>query len=118
MPRRRFKPVEPLSKWPIKKGDEVVVVAGADKGNRGKVLRVDRKRNRVVVEGVNRVKRHQRPTQTNPRGGIVEREQPIHVSNVMLWDKTAQKPTRVGRKVLEDGRIVRVARRSGEVLEG
>lgn len=118
MPRGKFKPVVPVIKWPFRKGDEVVVIAGADKGARGKVLRLDRKRNRVTVEGVNRVKRHQRPTQTNPQGGIVEREQPIHLSNVMLWDKTAQKPTRVGRKILEDGSIVRVARKSGEVLEG
>lgn len=118
MPSRKKKPVAPIAKWPIRKGDEVVVVAGADAGTRGKVLRVDRKLNRVVVEGVNRIKRHQRPTQKNPQGGIVEREAAIHVSNVMLWDTTASAPTRVGRKQTDEGRRVRVALKSGQTLEG
>lgn len=111
------KPVQNQRKLHIRRGDEVVVVAGEDRGRRGKVLDVDRDRNRVTVEGVNRVKVHQRPTQKNPHGGIVEREQPVHVSNVMVWDGTEQKATRIGRQRLSDGRRVRYAKTSGETLE-
>lgn len=106
------------SKLKLKKGDEVVVIAGEDRGRRGKVVRVDRATSRVVVEGVNRVKRHQRPTQKNPQGGIVEKELPIHISNVMLWVDSAGKPSRVGRRAeAAAGGHVRVARRTGESLE-
>jgi len=102
----------------IKKGDQVLVMAGKDRGKRGKVLRVDRKASRVVVEGVNMIKRHTRP---NPRagvkGGIVEREAPIHISNVMVISPDSGKPTRVGIKVLEDGRRVRYAKVDGAILD-
>ena len=111
------RPAQDLGRWPIRRGDEVVVITGEDRGRRGKVLRVDRKRNRVVVEGVNRVKRHQRPSQKNPQGGIVEKEMPVHLSNVMIWDATEQKPAKVGRRQLDDGTWVRFSRASGETLE-
>lgn len=79
----------------IKKEDEVVVIAGKDKGTKGRVVRVIAETDRVVVEGVNVVKRHTKPTPKNPQGGIIEREAPIHLSNVMLWDEKAQKGSRV-----------------------
>jgi large subunit ribosomal protein L24 len=101
----------------IKKGDEVIVLAGRDKGKRGTVLRrVDA--NFVVVEGVNRVKKHQRP---NPMkgvtGGIIDRDMPIHVSNVALFNPATKKADRVGSKRLEDGRKVRVFKANGEQVE-
>jgi large subunit ribosomal protein L24 len=102
----------------VRKNDEVIVITGKDKGKRGRVLQVMPERNRVVVEGVNIIKRHTRPNpQKNIKGGIVERESSIHASNVQPVDPETGKPTRVGRKVLEDGRRVRVARRSGSVLD-
>jgi large subunit ribosomal protein L24 len=100
----------------IRKGDEVIVLTGKDKGKRGAVLRV--LPTAVVVEGINRVKRHTRP---NPMrgiaGGILEKEMPIHVSNVALFNKTTQKADRVGFKVLDDGRKVRVFKSNGEVVD-
>ncbi|MBI1775012.1 MAG: 50S ribosomal protein L24 [Proteobacteria bacterium] len=103
-------------KYKIKKGDKVVVVTGRDKGKQGEVLRVDRIRYRVLVQGVNTVKRHTRPRPGDP-GGIVEKEAAIHISNVAHIDPKSGKPTRVGFKTLADGRKVRFARRSGEVLD-
>ena len=103
-------------KLKIKKGDKVVVISGRDKGKNGEVLRVLREENRAVVQGVNLVKRHTRPSPGQP-GGIIEKEAAIHISNLAHIDPTSQKPTRVGYKFLEDGRKVRVARRSGEVLD-
>jgi large subunit ribosomal protein L24 len=98
----------------IRRDDEVVVTSGKDRGKTGKVLRVDPKRDRVYVEGMNIVKRHQRPRPgTNDAGGVIEKEGPIHVSNVALVDPSDNKPTRVASK-LEDGRRLRVSRRSGE----
>ena len=85
----------------IKNGDNVKVIAGKDVGVEGKVIAVDRKNGRVKVEGVNIVKKHQKPTQENQQGGIIEKEAPIDASNVMLWDPKAKKPTRVGVKVVE-----------------
>jgi large subunit ribosomal protein L24 len=102
----------------VRKNDEVIVIAGKDRGKTGRVLQVLPERNRVVVEGVNIIKRHTRPNpQKNVKGGIVEREGSIHASNVQPVDPESGKATRVGRKVLEDGRRVRVARRSGSVLD-
>jgi large subunit ribosomal protein L24 len=103
-------------KMKIRRGDNVVVISGRDKGKTGEVLRVDRERNRVLVQGVNMVKRHQRPTQTSP-GGINEFEAMLHVSNVAVVDPKTDKPTRIGFKTLDDGRKVRVAMRSGEVVD-
>jgi large subunit ribosomal protein L24 len=103
-------------KFKIKKGDKVVVITGRDKGKSGEVLRVLRADDRVLVQGVNMIKRHTRPS-AGQAGGIVEKEAAIHISNVAHIDPKSNKPTRVGYKVLGDGRKVRFARRSGEVLD-
>ncbi len=103
-------------KFKIKKGDKVVVITGRDKGKSGEVLRVLRAENRVVVQGVNMVKRHTKPG-AGQAGGIVEKEAAIHASNVAHIDPKSSKPTRVGYKILGDGRKVRFAKRSGEVLD-
>ena len=102
----------------IKKGDEVVVIAGKDRGKSGKVLRVDTAKQRVYVEGLNLVKRHQKPTPQRPNveAGVVSSEGPIHISNVMLLDPQDHKPTRVGI-TREGGVRRRVAKRSGQVLD-
>jgi large subunit ribosomal protein L24 len=102
-------------KLKIKKGDKVVVIAGRDRGKTGEILKVMPADCRVVVQGVNMVKRHTRPGPGQP-GGIVEKELPIHVSNVAHIDPKDQKPTRIGFKVV-DGRKVRFARRSGEMID-
>ena len=103
-------------KFKLKKGDDVVVVSGRDKGKKGSILRVLRDDDRVLVDGVNMVKRHTRPSQTQP-GGIVEKEAPIHISNVALADPKDGTATRVGYKFLDDGRKVRFAKRSGEIID-
>jgi len=103
-------------KMKVKKGDDVIVLTGRDKGRKGEVLRAMPEVGRVLVQGVNMVKRHTRASARGP-GGIEEKEAPIHVSNVALIDPQSGKSTRVGFKVLEDGRKVRVARRSGEVID-
>ncbi|WP_218823581.1 MULTISPECIES: 50S ribosomal protein L24 [Inquilinus] len=100
----------------IKKGDQVVVLAGRDKGKKGEVIEVRPADERVVVRGVNIVKRHTRQT-AKTQGGIVEQEAALHVSNVAHVDPKSGKPTRVGFKTLEDGRKVRVAKASGEVID-
>jgi large subunit ribosomal protein L24 len=103
---------------PVRKNDMVVVRTGKDRGKRGRVLRVLAENNRVVVEGVNMIKRHTRPNpQKNIKGGIVEREASIHASNVMLLDPDSNEPTRVGVKMLPDGRRVRIARKSGVTVD-
>lgn len=99
----------------LKKGDEVVVITGKDKGRTGQILKVLRDEGRVLVQGINMVKRHQRQTMTQ-QAGIVEKEAAIAISNVALRDPKTGKPTRVGYKVLEDGSKVRVAKVSGEVV--
>jgi large subunit ribosomal protein L24 len=104
------------TKLKIKKGDKVVVLTGRDKGKSGEVLRVMPADERVVVQGVNMIKRHTKPSAGNT-GGIVEREATIHVSNVAHIDPKSKLPTRVGFKVLDDGRKVRFAKRSGEVID-
>ncbi len=106
-----------MRKRKIRKDDEVVVLTGRDKGKRGAVLRIITATDRVLVEGVNVTKRHVKPTQADPRGGIVEREAPIHISNVALIDPESDRPTRVRYKRLDDGRKVRVAARSGETID-
>ena len=100
----------------MKKGDKVVVRTGKDKGKTGEVLRMIPSDNRAVVQGVNMVKRHTRPSQMSA-GGIVEKEASIHVSNLALADPKDDKPTRTGVKILKDGRKVRYAKRSGEVID-
>jgi large subunit ribosomal protein L24 len=105
-----------MPKLKIKKGDNVVVISGRDKGKSGEVLRVFPAESRLVVQGVHIARRHTRQRMGDP-GGIVEKELTIHVSNVAHIDPSSSKPTRVGYKFLEDGRKVRVARRSGEVID-
>ncbi len=104
-------------KMNVKKGDTVYVVAGKEKGKTGKVLKVLRSKNQALVEKLNIVKRHQKPTQATPTGGIVEKEAPIHISNLMIYDDKEKKPTRVGRKVLGTGERVRVSKLSGEEIK-
>jgi len=102
----------------IKKGDTVEVISGKDAGTRGRVLVIDRKRERLVIEGVNMIKRHTRPNpQKNVQGGIVEREAPIHVSNVMVVSPDSGQPSRIGFRILDDGRKVRVAKVDGAILD-
>jgi large subunit ribosomal protein L24 len=99
----------------IKKGDQVIVITGRDKGKTGEVTKAMPKENKVLVSGINLVKRHTKPTQENA-GGIISKELPIHVSNVALIDPKSGKATRVGIKVEKDGSKVRVAKKSGEVI--
>ena len=102
----------------IRKNDMVAVRTGKDRGKRGRVIRVLADTNRVIVEGVNLIKRHTRPNpQKNIKGGIVEREASIHASNVMVLDPDTNEPTRLGTKVLPDGRRVRIGRKSGTVVD-
>ena len=98
----------------IKKGDTVQIITGNDAGKTGRVIKVFLDKDRVVVEGVNMIKKHARPTQDNPQGGIIEKEATIHISNVMLV--ASGKPTRVGYKTLEDGRKVKYAKTTGEII--
>ena len=110
MPRKRFAP-----KMNIKKGDIVMVTEGASKGKKGRVLEVYPKKLRALVEGVNMVFKHQKPTNDKP-GGIVEIEAPIHISNLMLIDPKSGEPTRIGRKLV-DGKLVRYSKKSGEIIK-
>ena len=100
----------------IKKDDEVVVISGRDKGARGRVLKVLVEKDQVIVEGVGRVKKHQKPNQKNPQGGIIEKDLAIHISKVMLFDSKADKPTRVRAGKDADGKKVRVTVKSGTTL--
>lgn len=105
-----------MAKFHIKKGDLVKVIAGESKGQEGKVLSVDTKKMRALIEGVNMVSKHSKPNSKNPQGGIVKKEGSIHVSNIMLVDPSSGKPTRVGRKE-ENNKLVRYAKKSGEVVK-
>lgn len=103
----------------IKKGDTVFVRSGAGKGKTGRVLQVNPEKNTLLVEGINKKKRHQRPTQRNPKGGVVTKEAPIHLSNVALYDDSISGPTRISVKIIEDGgtkRRVRVSSKSGQEI--
>ena len=101
----------------IKKGDTVKVVAGDDKGKSGKVLELFLDRNRAIVEGINIVTKHQKPSAGKPEGGIKKTEATIHVSNLMLIDPASGKPTRVGRKLNEKGKLQRYAKKTGELIK-
>jgi large subunit ribosomal protein L24 len=105
------------NKLHVKKEDNVMVITGKDKGKKGRIIAAYPRENKVLVEGVNIVKRHSKPSQQNPQGGIIEKEAPIHVSNVMLIDPKTNQPTRIGYKVLENGKKVRVAKKSGEIID-
>jgi large subunit ribosomal protein L24 len=106
-----------MPKLKIRKGDHVVVITGKDKGKKGEVLKMLPSENRAIVKGVSMVRRHQRQT-ASQEGGIISKEAAIHISNLALEDPKDGKPTRVGYKFLKDGRKVRFARRSGEVIDG
>jgi large subunit ribosomal protein L24 len=107
-----------MSAAKIKKGDKVVILSGKDKGKHGEVTKAMPRDNKVIVGGINMMTRHKKPSQVDPQGGLERIEAPMHVSNVAIEDPKTGKPTRVGFKVLEDGRKVRVAKRSGEVIDG
>ena len=100
----------------IKTGDKVRVIAGKDKGKEGSVKKILAAENRVVVEGINKIKKHQKPNNANPNGGVIDTEAPISASNVMLIDPSTNEPTRVGYKFV-DGKKVRVAKKSGKTLD-
>ncbi|MDX9872033.1 MAG: 50S ribosomal protein L24 [Clostridia bacterium] len=102
------------SKMHVKKGDVVQVISGKDAGKKGKILSVETEKSRVVVEGINIVKKHTKPTRTNPQGGIMEREAPLHSSNVMLYCSKCKEPVRINKKILADGKKVRVCHQCGE----
>jgi len=102
----------------IRKGDRVVVLAGRDKGRQGEVYQVMPREDRALVRGVNMVKRHTRPSAQNTEGGIISKEASVHLSNLSLLDPKDGKPTRVGFKTLDDGRKVRFAKRSGDLIDG
>jgi large subunit ribosomal protein L24 len=102
----------------IKKGDKVLVISGASKGNRGEVLRVIPAESRAVVQGVAVAKHHTKPSRMGQPGGIISREAAVHLSNLALIDPATDKPTKVGFRVLDDGRKVRVARKSGNAIDG
>lgn len=105
------------NKMHIKKGDTVIVITGKDKGKKGRVLQSYPRDSKVLVEGVNLVKKHSRPNKNNPQGGILNQEAPIHASNVMLVDPKSGNATRIGYKVLDNGKKVRIAKKSGEALD-
>lgn len=101
----------------IRKGDTVKVISGVNKGKLGRVLKTFPDKNKIIVEGVNLIKRHSRPTQKNRKGGIIEKEGPIHVSNVLYFDNRTNAPARLGYRFLADGKKVRINRKSGEIIE-
>ncbi len=109
--------MEPLRKSRIRQGDTVVVVSGRERGKTGKVLSIDLRAGKVVVEKLNVIKRHTKPNQKAKQGGILEREAPLQISNVMFLCPITQKPTRIGIRALEDGRRVRFSKKSNEAVE-
>lgn len=106
-----------MSKLHIKKGDTVYVNAGEDKGKTGKVVKVLVQKQRAIVEGVNFISKSQKPNAKNPQGGIIKTEAPIHISNLNVVDPKTGKPTRIGRKLNAEGRLVRYAKKSGEEIK-
>ena len=106
-----------MSKLHIKKGDLVYVISGESKGQQGKVLSVMIKDERALVEGVNMVSKHTKPNSKYPQGGIIKKEAPIHISNLMLIDPATGKPSRIGRKLNEQGKLVRFSKKSGEEIK-
>jgi len=104
-------------KFKLRKGDTVMVISGDSKGKTGRVLEIIREKNKALVEGVNIISRHTKPNQKNPDGGIIKKEAPINISNLMLVDPKTNQPTRVGRKLNEKNVLVRYSKKSGEVIE-
>ncbi len=101
----------------IKKGDTVIVITGESKGQKGRVLEVDREKNKAIVEGVNMVARHTKPNAKSPQGGIIKKEAYVHISNLMLVDPTTGKPARVGRRFNDKNKLVRYSKKSGEEIK-
>jgi large subunit ribosomal protein L24 len=101
----------------IKKGDTVMVITGESKGQKGRVLEVDREKNRALVEGVNTVSKHTKPNAKSPQGGILKKEAPINLSNLMLVDPASGKPTRIGRRFNDKNKLVRYSKKSGEEIK-
>ncbi len=101
----------------IKKGDSVTVIAGKSKGQKGRVLEVNRDKNKALVEGVNMVSKHTKPNAKAPQGGILKKEAPIHISNLMVVDPTSGKPTRIGRRLNDKNKLVRYSKKSGEEIK-
>jgi len=106
-----------MAKLHIKKGDIVVVNTGVNKGQEGKVLQVFPDKNRAIVEGINMVSKHTKPNAESPQGGIIKKEAPIHISNVNVKDPSTGKATRIGRRLNENGKLVRYAKKSGEEIK-
>ena len=106
-----------MSKLHIKKGDMVYVNAGEDKGRTGRVLKVDIEKQRAIVEGVNMMSKSAKPSAKHPQGGIIKQEAPIHISNLNVLDPKTNKPTRIGRRLGEDGKLVRYSKSSGEEIK-
>ncbi len=106
-----------MAKLHIKKGDIVIINAGEDKGKEGKVLSVDPAKNKAIVEGCNMIKKHSKPSAANPNGGIIEKEAPIHISNLNLKDPKTGVATRIGRRKNDEGKTVRYAKKSGEEIK-
>lgn len=101
----------------IKKGDTVYVICGESKGQQGRVLEVQRSKDRAIVEGVNLISKHQKPNAEHPQGGIIKKEAGVHISNLMVVDPKTGKPTRIGRKRNSEGKLVRIAKKSGEEIK-
>ena len=101
----------------IKKGDSVIVITGESKGQKGRVLEVDREKYRALVEGINMVSKHTKPNTKAPQGGIIKKEAPVHISNLMLIDPASGKPTRIGKKLNEKDKLVRYSKKSGEEIK-
>ena len=106
-----------MSKYKLKKGDKVIVLSGKDKGKRGEILEMKLAEGKAVVQGVNMVKKHAKPSQVDP-GGIKEFEKPIHISNLAIEDPKDGTATKIGFKIMDDGKKVRIARKSGEMIDG
>ncbi len=104
-------------KLKIKKGDTVMVITGESKGQKGRVLEVDKDKYKAIVEGLNLVSKHTKPNSKSPQGGIIKKEAPIHISNLMLIDPASGKPTRVGRRLNEKNKLVRYSKKSGEEIK-
>ena len=106
-----------MKKFNIKKGDTVMVIASESKGQKGRVLSVIRSKDRAIVEGINMVSKHTKPNAKAPQGGIIKKEAPIHISNLMLIDPTTGNPTRIGRRLGENNKLVRYSKKSGEEIK-
>ena len=105
------------SKLHVRKGDTAMVIAGNDKGKKGKVLEVIISKNRAIIEGVNMITKHVKPSANNPEGGIEKTEAPVHISNIMVVDPSTGEPTKTGRKLNEDGKLQRFSKKTGELIK-